>query len=195
MKIKNRFTQLIVKTYYNESIYTAIIDFFAVTIVFTVLVFVANQTEFSIWFGVGVVAFYIVLSAILNHALSLLILYDLKCNVVKTTTAIVLAIKIESSWSGHLWHSVIKDFFSKEKDVKRIKILIELENGKRMYLRTLMSFERRLLFFDTFIRDKKSDEVKLEYLPKSKLLLSIDDSIVRENKKRMQVIEKINCSL
>lgn len=195
VRIKNRFTQLIIKTYYNESIYTAVIDFVAVTIMIVVLFFVANKTEFNKWFGVVIVTFYIILSTILNHTLSLLILYDLKYNVVKTTTATVLAIKTEASWSGHLWHSVIKDFFPKDKDVQRIKMSLELENGKRLYLRTLMSFERRLLFYDTFIKEQNSGNVKLEYLPKSKILLSIDDLVESKNKKRRKVIEKINHSL
>lgn len=195
LKIKNRFTKLIVNTYYDESIYTSIIDLLVVLIVSTVLIFVAKQTELSIWFGIGIVAFYIILSSVLNHTLSFLIWCDLKGDVIKTTTARVLAIKTESAWSGYLWHSIIKDFFPKEKDISRVKILIELKNGEKMYLRTIMSFKRRMLFFETFINGKKADEVKLNYLPKSKLLLSIDDIIVSENKKRIQVIEKINYSL
>lgn len=185
--------QKIIPSYYQESILTLLLDF--LVDIFLVLVFapfIKDETSI-LWFLIIVIIAYNFTSFLLTQLLSIIIFYDFRKKKSVFITGKIIKWKEELSWSGWLWHSTINKFHPKELNVLKIKVLIELPNGKKRYIRTIMSFNRRILLNELFI--KNNTEVKISYMKNSKVLLSIFDVQNIDDKKRFTNIIKFNTSL
>lgn len=179
----------IIKGYYYDSLFTLVIDFLVI-LAFVVFYVVGNEIEGLGVFIVIVSAIYILFSLVLQHRNNILLFIDCKKSDVESVKVKVLKSKEELAWNGHLWHSPISYFYPKEMSVGKRKIEVELSDGKRMYIRTLMSAKRSKLFWESILNEENT-EFQVKFFKRSKVLIEIIEPECKD-KKRFEQIYKFN---
>lgn len=92
-----------------------------------------------------------------------------------------------------MWHSPVSNFFPKAMNVGKRKILVELPNGKKTYIRTLMSAKRRRVF-EECILNEATTEFQIKFFKRSKVLIEITEHECKD-KKRFEQVYIFNNSL
>jgi hypothetical protein len=125
-------------------------------------------------FAITVFLFYFFFQLIFNYWLGILALIDRKKNDYETNNYKIVDVKIEDSWSGWLWHSIIPKFYPKKLDVKRYKIICIDELGKLTKVRSVMSREKKNNIGKLFIWEYKVGYAQINYCKHTKILLSLE---------------------
>lgn len=179
----------IIKAYYHDSLFTFVLDVIVLLVLLTVYILGSDVKGMSI-FIVVVAIIYILFSILLQHRNNILLFIDNRKGDVETVKVKVLKSKEELAWNGHLWHSPISYFYPKEMSVGKRKIEVELSDGKRMYIRTLMSAKRSKLFWESILNEENT-EFQVKFFKRSKVLIEITEPECKD-KKRFEQIYKFN---
>lgn len=179
----------IIKAYYYDSLFTFVLDVIVLLVLLTVYILGSDVKGMSI-FIVVVAIIYILFSILLQHRNNILLFIDNRKGDVETVKVKVLKSKEELAWNGHLWHSPVSHFFPKAMNVGKRKILVELPDGKRIYIRTLMSAKRSMLFWESILNEENT-EFHVKFFKLSKVLIEITEPECK-NKKRFEQIYKFN---
>ncbi len=182
----------IIKGYYYDSLFTLVIDFLVI-LAFVMFYIIGNEIDGFGMFIVSISAIYILLSVLLQHRNNILLFIDCKKSDVETEKIKVLKSKEELAWNGHLWHSPISHFYPKEMNVSKRKIAVELSDGKRIYIRTLMSVKRSKIFGECILSEENSG-VQVKFFKRSKVLIEITEPECKD-KKKFEQIYKFNNTL
>lgn len=134
-----------------------------------------------------------IISVFFNYWTALLALVDsAKGNTVKKSVRII-DFKTEGSWSGWLWHSNIPRFYPENKMVDKFKLYFVDENGKKKFVRAILSIEKRKIIYKLFLDNPNNTYVDICYLKNSKILLSFDlPSESKDDKDLKEAICKLN---
>ena len=181
----------IIKAYYYDSLFTFVLDVIVLLVLLTVYILGSDVKGMSI-FIVVVAIIYILFSILLQHRNNILLFIDNRKGDVETVKVKVLKSKEELAWNGYLWHSPILHFYPKEMNMGKRKILVELPDGKRMYIRTLMSAKRSKFFWE-FILNEENTEFQVKFFKRSKVVIEITEPECKD-KKRFEQIYKFNNS-
>ena len=181
----------IIKGYYYDSLFTLVIDFLVI-LAFVIFYVIGNEIDGLGIFIALVSAIYILFSLVLQHRNNILLFIDCKKSDVETIKVKVLKSKEELAWNGYLWHSPILHFYPKEMNMGKRKILVELPDGKRMYIRTLMSAKRSEIFWESILNEENT-EFQVKFFKRSKVLIEITEPECKD-KKRFEQIYKFNNS-
>ena len=175
----------IIKAYYYDSLFTFVLDVIVLLVLLTVYILGSDVKGMSI-FIVVVAIIYILFSILLQHRNNILLFIDNRKGDVETIKVKVLKSKEELAWNGHLWHSPVSHFFPKSMNVGKRKILVELSDGKRMYIRTLMSAKRSKLFWESILNEENT-EFQVKFFKRSKVLIEITERECKDKKKFEQI--------
>ena len=179
----------IIKAYYYDSLFTFVLDVIVLLVLLTVYILGSDVKGMSI-FIVVVAIIYILFSILLQHRNNILLFIDNRKGDVETVKVKVLKSKEELAWNGYLWHSPILHFYPKGMNMGKRKILVELPDGKRMYIRTLMSAKRSKLFWESILNEENT-EFQVKFFKRSKVLIEITEPECKD-KKRFEQIYKFN---
>lgn len=179
----------IIKAYYHDSLFTFVLDVIVLLVLLTVYILGSDVKGMSI-FIVVVAIIYILFSILLQHRNNILLFIDNRKGDVETVKVKVLKSKEELAWNCHLWHSPVSHFFPKSMNVGKRKIEVELSDGKRMYIRTLMSAKRSKLFWESILNEENT-EFQVKFFKRSKVLIEITEPECKD-KKRFEQIYKFN---
>lgn len=171
LKNKTVFSEENKKVYLYEMLACFIMDTFVI-LLFSALILSCYDGKISdLVLIIIVIVLYFISATILNYRKGILEIIDLikKDTIVQTVT--LVNYKIESSWSGRLWHSIIAKFYPKEYGVDTYRLYFINENGKKKYVRLIMSVKKRSKIFN--ICEDKQNKVEICYLKRSKILLSL----------------------
>jgi hypothetical protein len=142
---------------------------------------------------------YYGLQFLFNYRLGILALIDRVKKDYESKVISIESVKIESSWSGWLWHSIITSFYPKELEVNRYKIICSDESGNKDTLRLVMSREQSISLYDLFIMEYKISEIQTTYCKRTKILIKLDmindvkkNYTKRENSEIIYAISRIN---
>ncbi len=180
----------IIKGYYYDSLFTLVIDFLIVFVFVIFFYMTGNEIDGLEVFVALVSAIYVLFSLFLQHRNNILLFIDCKKNDIKTIKVKVLKSTEDLAWNGYLWHSPILHFYPKEMNMGKRKILVELSDGKRMYIRTLMSAKRSKLFWESILNEENT-EFQVKFFKRSKVLIEITEPECKD-KKRFEQIYKFN---
>lgn len=180
------------KAIWREAILSFTIDFIIWSCAWLIFTLIGIDNTAKKYFLI-ITVLYFVLSAVLNYRIAFLSLIDsVKKNIVKKSVKII-DFKVESSWSGRLWHSNVSLFYPKNKMVDKFKLYYIDENGERKFVRTILSIEKREMIYKLFLNNQNNIYVDISYLKNSKILLSFDLSSEKQNDKNFEkTIYKLN---
>lgn len=180
------------KAIYRESILSFTIDFIICSCAWLIFTLIEIDNTAKKYFLI-ITVFYFMVTAILNYRTAFLALVDsAKGSMVRKCVQIV-DFKVESSWSGKLWHSNVPLFYPKDKMVDKFKLYYIDENGRKNFVRTVLSIEKRKMLYKLFLNSQNNTCVDISYLKNSKILLSFDlSSKIQNDKKFEKAIYKLN---
>jgi hypothetical protein len=176
--LKSKFALANTQAFYKEAGLAFIIDFCAIVVLWAFGISEFSGME-SAEFNKGVLgmgcilACYLILAIFLHYNIGILQLIDIKKGDVIKCSGKIYDYKTESSLSGHLGHSNVRWFFPKEMGVDRYKLRYVDEDGKKHFVRLIMSFEKRMIVSHGFLDNKAVDYVEIQYLKRSKVLISL----------------------
>lgn len=168
-----------------ESILSFIIDFLIWSCSWLIFTLIGIDNITKKYFLI-ITVLYFACTAILNYRTAFLSLIDsAQKNAVKKSVRI-LDFKVEHSWAGRLWNSNIHLFYPKDKMIDKFKIYYIDENGKKNFVRTILSIEKRKILYKLFLNNPNNAYVDISYFKSSRILLSFDVSSKSQNDKNFE---------
>lgn len=168
-----------------ESILSFIIDFLIWSCSWLIFTLIGIDNITKKYFLI-ITVLYFVCTIILNYRIAFLSLIDSAKKTHIKTSVKIMDFKVESSWSGRLWNSNIHLFYPKDKMVDKFKLYYIDENGRKNFVRTILSIEKREMLYNLFLNNPNNMYVDISYLKSSRILLAFDVSSKSQNDKNFE---------
>lgn len=154
--------------YFREATLQLMLDILILTLVSILLSLV-----FPVTLYLGIDACYIIVHLSFYYRVVIQAVIDRRKEDYITEIVTINKITSEISLAGNRkGHSYIRHFYSKEKDVDKTKVVAINNDGNKVKLRTVISWDRRYKLI--FLKNQQIDQLRVTYLKRSKILIYID---------------------
>lgn len=191
--------------YIKESLTMFCIDTLIVLLIVTIFFSAAEDIpgQIQALFVSGIIGIgYYFLEFVLIYRLGILAWLDRKKTDYTSSVITIETVKVELSWSGRSFNSIISKFYSKDLEVKPYEINCIDKSGKKQKFRMVLSRKQRNDIYDLFQGDNKLNKVIVIYCIRSRIILKFeicDDNglkISSENKRKiLEKIRRINVTV
>lgn len=168
MALDKKKTARAYESYYREALYCLIVD----VLISLEIIIIACLLNMPIL--IMLVPLMFLGDCFINYRIAILSLIEKISMKNKKIEVKVVDIKIESSWSGWNFESVIPKLYPQKDNVLRYKIVCFDTSGKKKIFRIVMSRKKYLKFLEIFIKPSNTPMISITYGQFTRIVLYIN---------------------